>query len=103
MQFQTIDEINLETTVEDLCKVLPNPTSEKEYLCRHRLEYIGELPKSISKTHPYNLFYLGGEVSALTTRSYLEKIDNRLTLADLFTLEGDEFYPINPNYAERES
>ncbi|MBX4196354.1 hypothetical protein KW805_02085 [Candidatus Pacearchaeota archaeon] len=96
-RIQRITRIDLDTLVKEAVQYLPEQGEMSDY--GNVDFYEKDLPHSLRKVDYKDVFYIDEPVKALTTRAYLmSKIDNQLSMGDLFTEEGGDFYPVNAEY-----
>ena len=87
----------LDTKVKDCITSIPLPYSISVSKCdEYDLPEIN-FPRNFENSYYGDIVLLGHPVCALTSRDYLEKVNEQLTLAALFQEEGD-FFPYNPKY-----
>jgi len=85
-----IEGVTLDTRVKEIH--LPRTSLDEN------MTYV-PIPSPLHYTKRRDLFYLAGDVNALTTRQYLKSVDPEKTLADLFSEPEGDFYPCGPRDA----
>ena len=93
---QIIKGLTLDTLVEDCLAILPPDSSEAYGKDGFLYISLSELPDFFEDTTRLGeMLYLENPVCAITTRTYLNSINQAHKLANLFQEKG-EFIPYNP-------